>query len=435
MVFRAVSLRTANWYHHWYHEWYHKPKADTVNKISFFLARPNGTEPSAIQARMRVGGGQVKIGTGARVRPKQWNRKTQTVKSSAIDAAPINSRLERVRLDLTTVVLGLRNDGIEPTPERVRSRYEALTRKDATRGGEKSFLDYLDDWYREMDGKVASSTRAVYLATLRHLTAFREARGYTLTFEGMDRAFVNEWTRYLTTVAQLQDVTIDKYLKTWKTFMRWALDRGLTTNDYFASVPKMNPAETNLPRLSLEELEQLSQCDLTDEPALANARDLFVLQCWTGLRYGDLCRVLDDPSAYRQGDVLHISTQKTGRSVGVPLLPEAKRILDGPNPPHSITNQRMNEYLKDAARRAGLDRPIRRTKERAKQRTEITLPLHDVIRTHDAKRTFISLAIERGVSQEVVKKITGNTDRTLSRYVKLDETMVREEFARAFKDA
>ncbi len=432
MVFGAVSLASVNCYHECYHRCCHEQRSNTMNKISFFLARPNDPNPSVVQAYMRVGGGQLKIGTGIRVRPKQWNKKAQRVKGSATGAAPINDRLERITVDLTTIVLEMQTEGIEPTPERVRSRFDALTTKDAARAGEKSFLDYFDDWYHETDGKVAQSTRGVYRSTLRHLTAYSEARGHTLTFEGMDRTFVNAFTRYLSTVAQLQDVTIEKYRKTWKTFMRWAVDRGLTTNDYFASVPKLKPAEKTPNRLLHDELDRLSRVDVSDEPTLENARDLFVLQCWTGLRYSDLCRLVDDPSAYRRGDVVHISTQKTGRAVGIPLLPEALRILDGANPPHSITNQRMNEYLKDAARRAGLDRPIRQTEERGKKRSETTDFLHDVIRTHDAKRTFISLALERGISRETVRAITGNTDRTLNRYIKLDEVTVREEFLRAF---
>ncbi len=403
-----------------------------MNKVSFYLARPKGKSRTVIHARMKVGGGQVRFGTGLSVLPKQWSARTQRVKGSAIGAAPMNDRLERITLDLKSVVIELMNSGVHPTPERVQSRYDALTSVDATRSGEKGFLDYVQDWKEESKGKVTSSTLSVYGSALRHLQAFSEARGRTLTFEGMDQSFVNEFTRYLSTVVGLQDASIEKYRKTWKTFMKWSLDRGLTTNDYFLSVPKLKPAERLSHRLTLTELDRLATVDLTNEPSLANARDLFVLQCWTGQRFGDLMRIMDDPSAFRRGDVWELSAEKTGKTNRVPLLPEALRILDGENPPHPITNQRMNEYMKDAARRAGLDRPVRTSQERGRERTEKTQPLHEVLTTHDAKRTFVSVMTEKGISREIIRAITGNTDKTLSRYLHLDEAAVRGEFMRAF---
>ncbi len=404
-----------------------------LNKVSFFLARPKGTEPSVVLARLKVGGGEVRFGAGFSVAPKHWNRKAQRVKGSVIDAAPMNDRLDRIALDLKTIVLGLQNEGITPTPERVKSRFDALTLKDATRSGEKGFLDYFEDWKTESEGKVTRSTLNVYASTNQHLKAFSEVRGRTLTFDGMDRAFVNEFTRYLSTVAELQDGTIEKYRKTWKTFMRWAVDRGLTSNTFFASVPKLKTADTLPNRLTFQELERLTNVDLSDAPTLSNARDLFVLQCWTGVRYGDLKRIVDDPASYRRGDTFELTSQKTGRSVRIPLLPDVLRILDGPSPPHSISNQRMNEFLKEAAKRAGLDRPVRQTEQRGKQRSETTNPLHDVLSTHDAKRTFVSLAAERGISREIIREITGNSDKTLNRYLNLDEKTVHDEFRRAFE--
>ena len=65
--------------------------------------------------------------------------------------------------------------------------------------------------------------------------------------------------------------------------------------------------------------------------------------------------------------------------------------------------------------------------EKGKRRTVKTKPLHDYIRTHDAKRTFVSLMADKGVSREVIRAITGNTNKTLDRYLRLDEREIQRE--------
>ncbi|MCB9214453.1 MAG: site-specific integrase [Candidatus Kapaibacterium sp.] len=398
-------------------------------KISFFLKYPakrNGE--CGIFAYSRLGKGQLQIYfPHLSIHPNQWSKKKQQVKPSVRIATDVNDALHRIENDLKAIIASLVQERIEPTPELVKGRFQLLTVKDATHTGKKTFLEYFDDWQTESKNRIKDSTLRVYKTTYKHLKAFSEARGRTLTFDGMDESFVNEFTNYLLKVGGLQDCTIERNRKTWKTFMKWAYDRGLTTNNYFTRVPKIKPAESIPERLTREELKAMSDADLSDSPPLDNARNLFVLQCCTGVRFGDLQKIVSNPAAYRKGDALQLTTQKTGKVVTIPLLPGAKAILERKNPPHSISNQKMNKYLKEVAKRAGLDRTVLIEEEKGKRRTVKTKPLHDYIRTHDAKRTFVSLMADKGVSREVIRAITGNTNKTLDRYLRLDEREIQRE--------
>jgi len=75
-----------------------------------------------------------------------------------------------------------------------------------------------------------------------------------------------------------------------------------------------------------------------------------------------------------------------------------------------ISNQKMNEHLKDLAKMAGFTQPIRIAYFKGNQRFEDVKPKHDLITTHCGRRTFIVNALYLGIPAEVIMKWTGHSD-------------------------
>jgi integrase len=76
-----------------------------------------------------------------------------------------------------------------------------------------------------------------------------------------------------------------------------------------------------------------------------------------------------------------------------------------------ISNQKMNDYLKDLAELAGLNNPVhQKTYYKGSERIETILPKYAVISTHDAQRAFICNALSMGIPANVVMKWTGHSD-------------------------
>lgn len=404
-----------------------------MNKISFYLARPQSRTNTVVLVRMKIAGNQVRFGSGVSVLPKDWNGKKQRVRSSANNAVPINKRLDRIETDLTEIFLDLQNNRIEPTPERVKARYDALLQRDVTRTSGKTYFDYWDEWLKTTENEKTESTRKQYRSVKARLEEYQEKKGAVLTFERMDREFFNSFTDYLLKVHHMQNATIWNQIKRIKAFMGWAVEEGLTTNrEYEKVTQKAFNVQPPIPvRLTEEELRNFADHDFTDAPYLDNARNLFVLQSCLGVRVSDLLKIVANPAAYREGNNIRLTTQKNKKAVMIPFSPLARKILDGENPPHHISDVKLNKYLKEAAKRAGLDRLITRAEFRGTKREDVTLPLHEEIATHCAKRTFVSLMAARGVSRDVLKAITGNTDKTLDRYLHLDESEIEREMRKA----
>lgn len=82
----------------------------------------------------------------------------------------------------------------------------------------------------------------------------------------------------------------------------------------------------------------------------------------------------------------------------------------------------MNYYLKDIAQECELNEIIRLTKYRGVQKVETIEPKYKLITTHTARRTFVTLSLEKGMRAETVMSITGHKDyHTFKKYIKLTD--------------
>ena len=75
-----------------------------------------------------------------------------------------------------------------------------------------------------------------------------------------------------------------------------------------------------------------------------------------------------------------------------------------------LSNQKMNQYLKDLGELCGFNEPITRVCFRAGARVEETYPKYEMLSTHAGRRTFICLALSSGIPPQVVMKWTGHCD-------------------------
>ena len=58
-----------------------------------------------------------------------------------------------------------------------------------------------------------------------------------------------------------------------------------------------------------------------------------------------------------------------------------------------------------------------------------TQPKHELLCTHTARRTFVTLALEGGMRPETLMRITGHKDyKMLHRYLKITDAVVQDEF-------
>ena len=279
----------------------------------------------------------------------------------------------------------------------------------------EAYAGKLNDW--------AEKTRKKYETIRYNLKSFRDWKrknglpNFDVTFEYFDEDGFQSFVDYLREVKEYVNTTIRKDIVMLKVVIRWAYRRRYHNNSMFEAFrPALKSAPRKVVFFNKKELEKLENFEIPKSKLyLIRVRDVFLFQCYTGIRYSDLANL-------RRCDVhdtyIEITTIKTVDSLRIELNTHSKAILkkyepfnfkDGKALP-VVSNQKMNTYLHELCELAGFDEPIRITYYRGNERFDEIKPKHKVVGTHTGRRSFICNAIGMGIAPQVVMKWTGHSD-------------------------
>jgi integrase len=206
--------------------------------------------------------------------------------------------------------------------------------------------------------------------------------------------------------------------------MREAFERGLTKNNHFRSKRfKKLEEESQTIYLSTEELKTLNDLDLSNNPRLDRVRDLFLIGCYTGLRYSDLTQLIIE-NISKTKKVIKIRTQKTDETVIIPINSIVRKIISKYEGkfPTAISNEKMNEYLKELAQIGGIDHPIEVILTKGGKRIREIYKKHELVTVHTSRRSFSTNAYLNNVPAISIMKITGHkTEKSFLKYIKISQ--------------
>jgi integrase len=173
--------------------------------------------------------------------------------------------------------------------------------------------------------------------------------------------------------------------------------------------------------LSENDLKDILHFDLSATPHLDRVRDLFLVACHTGLRYSDFSKLTAEN--VRDGFIEIARQQKTGKPVVIPVHPTVKAIIKkyGGDLPESVSNQKMNEYIKDACKQVDCMKEYT-TKTATKGGVKVThrYKKWQVTSTHTGRRTFATNAYRQGIPTITIMAVTGHkTEKAFLSYIKV----------------
>ncbi len=210
----------------------------------------------------------------------------------------------------------------------------------------RAFASYFTEWIDLTIGLEKIETAKAGKTTLHHLLAFEQTAGFAVGFDTITPTFGDAYTSYLLGPAGPTGNTIAKHFDRLRRFMRFAVDRGYTTARGWEKL-KWKRQEPDIMTLTAEEVSALEELHLSTGSYWDNAGALFLLSCYTGLRYSDLVSIRPE---HVRGTTLRITTQKTRETVSIPLQARAllivTRCLAGGV--RLVSNQKLNTYLKRA---------------------------------------------------------------------------------------
>jgi len=265
-----------------------------------------------------------------------------------------------------------------------------------------------------------------------------------VTFEKIDYSFFQSFQNYLLSLTKtvdskemplLNNTTIAKQLSTIKTFLSYARKEGIKVSDKYRDF-KIKKETLEVIALTNEEFECLYYLDLTSNKKLAHVRDIFCFACTTGLRYSDLAQLKRE---HIKQDEIKLTVKKTKEPLTIPLTPYSKSILakyeEMCRPLPIISNQKLNDYVKELCQLAGISEPTEIVRFRGTKREAIIYPKYELIGVHTGRKTFATLSLEKGMSGEEVMTITGHKDyQSFKRYVKITEKRKKTVMLKAWGD-
>lgn len=318
------------------------------------------------------------------------------------------------------MVIGALKDSISPITKRSAPTNELFI-----------FIDkYIEDHKTTRE----PGSLSVYKALKTHLEAFQSEKNIRVTFESIHYAFFQQFQNFLIDKRNLNNTTVAKQLGTIKTFLNYAKLQGITVPDGYRDF-KIKKENLEVIALTEPEFLILYHYDLKGNKKLDQVRDVFCFSCATGLRYSDLAALKWENI---KTDEIKIIVKKTKQPLSIPITPYSRAILqkyEGKQfPLPVISNQKMNDYIKELCELAGFIEPIEIVRYRGTKRESNTYPKHELISVHTGRKTFATLSLEKGMSAEEVMHCTGHLDyKSFKRYVKITENRKKLVMGNAWK--
>ena len=399
-------------------------------QCNFNLRQPKANKPTNIYLVVYLNNKQVKLSTGVKVYPEHWNiRKQQAYVNARLSKLDNNnntiandrlSELKDMFLEFKHYLCEHPTD-IENSITILRTRIYKNTM--TTEIKKKSATTVMKEI---IDAKqAASSTKGQQKLNVGKFERYLKENNISDTWESMNLNTFEGYQKYLVdngrgsvTIRNIIQNTLFPLLKkvskrvdipfTW-------YDSNLNSFEFVKDESNKELASNKKVTLTEEQLKQLYDYPITGTELQVRKRteirDLFVLQCLVGQRVGDMQKFFNgDNERDEEEDTISIIQQKTKARAIIPLTPLAKEIISKYQNTelkyYKPSNSNLNAELRIIAEEAGLNTPITFEDKDGKQ----VKPLFELVHTHTARHTFITIMCRRDIPKETIIIATGHED-------------------------
>lgn len=314
-----------------------------------------------------------------------------------------------------------------------------------------SFFDIFEEFLllRKMS-EVRKNNFKVVLRALRRYELYKQKTcpEFVLTMEGVTREVLLDIEHFMMNehkiIREYPDIykavretrypkprgqnTMNDIMGKIRTFYIWSNENDKTEHNPFEKYSIEESVYGTPVYITVEERNKLYKTDMSDDPALAVQRDIFVFQSLIGCRIGDYYRMTH--SNVIKGAIEYVARKtKDGNpvTVRVPMNAQAKEIYQRYYDPKResimpfILQQDYNEAIKRAFTVAGLTRGV--TVLNQLTREGEVVPLNQIASSHLARRTFIGNIYKQVKDQNLVSSLSGHKEgsKAFARYREIDD--------------
>ncbi len=388
-------------------------------RAQFLLDKEKDSFSAKLRYRITWGKNIVAFGLGYRINIDKWSLESQRCKNNTTHgknktpASVINRTIQKYEDAFLKIKNRSESEAIDLAPEEFRNLFNIEIGKEvSTKTKSSSFFEIYDififdeaqnnQWNKRTIQKMQTQKKVLY------------EFDFEMRFEKFNEEYISSYQKFLEDKDH-KNSTISKELAALKWFLKWAKRKGYNKfSEFELFKPKIKNIQKKIIFLNQSELKKLREFEIPEENKnLEKIRDIFLFQCFTGLRYSD---VFNLKKANIRENYIEVTTLKTSENLIIELNKLSKNILErykdieGEKALPVISNQKMNDYLKELAELAGINDLVTTTYYKGNVRFEEITPKYALLGTHAGRRTFVCNALSLGIPPNVVMKWTGHSD-------------------------
>ncbi|SEW49046.1 Site-specific recombinase XerD [Chryseobacterium wanjuense] len=385
---------------------------------TFKLKQPNGTKESLIYFRSFFNNENKNFiySTGEKIKPSEWdfegrqpNDLNGRTKRAEIHRS-VKMQLDRYSSFFTEIVNRYKNINEELTVDILKQRFDEKFKKITVKSDFfRIYQEFLDEKENDYTGNsISNSTLKRYKCNKNLLEDFESNCKVKITLGKFDDKLYNRFLKYCIEEKKHSANTLHRNVGLLKTFLLWALNKKYTYNNNFITFKKPAKFTTDEIALNYEQVELIYNYDFSDNKRLERVRDLFVFGCTTGMRFGNYSTI--SKSDVDGNFIRVIDLKSKSKNLAIPLNSISKSILEkyDYNLP-SITNQKMNEYIKEVFKKLEFTDEIKKTMKYGDELVDQKAEFWTRISSHTARRSFITIMKNKRVPDKVIMSYTGHT--------------------------
>lgn len=423
--------------------------------IKFRLREPKSKRQTAVYMYCRIANKSYKIMTQVRVIPEQWSESKQMAYTSDIlsnldnyNNLIVNDRIkecERLFSDFKSYLcdnpLAITQNSIELLKDKIYKRKKGMAKKNINP------ILYLQQ--RVEKAVIKDGTKRNYLKAINYLKTYCETNKIELiSLQQIDINFLREFREWLCSLTsrnhseradKLSISVVNNQMTILKTILRSIEDEEIYDISkskilLLKALTKKDTSDNEI-ALSKEEVQRINDLKLTGDEA--KIRDAFLFQLGTGQRFSEIknFKTAFTEIDTERGKMWQVVQEKTQAIVTVPqtqfvkdILKRNNGVIDGYN-----QNTRVNTILKDIAKKAKIDADMTISKQTIDGIKSYKCKRYELIETHTARRTFITLAKATGMDDKEIMSITGHkTRQMIDVYNKVDRQNAADRVGKAF---
>ena len=371
---------------------------------------------------------------------KYWdNKKGETIynKKHGQTYVDLNKEIRAIKEQTETIYND--NPNISTKAFKLELDYFTGKKKRPRQDGKKhlAFFGFIESYIEEEKNKANNKrgTWKKFITVYGNLQDYAKDKDKKIDWQDIDWNFRDDFINWMYQEPRKFSINnAAKVLEVVKQFMNVGLRRKYHSNTTHQE-PKFGEQRVKLESkliLTFKELKELIALDLSSKPRWEKVRDIFIVGCYTGLRFSDWHKISDSIIIDEGEKMLEILTTKTKQLVVIPILEELQKILDKyddqlPN----FSSQEFNRIIKLVCQEVLGEKTYLKTfSESGLKKSETKLCYKDVS-SHCARRSFATNFYELGVSPSELMLITGHaTEKQFFEYIVLNKRKQAKKFKR-----